>query len=167
MGLVISNALPDGLRDRAFLRDEPADNPGSNPARAVPLPRTAGWCAWGAWIGLVVAGTAWFGPSPALLSLLVAPWVEEVLWRRGLQDSLRHRMRPWAAVGLVAVTAAACHGVALAALPGAAETAAWMGAAATAVPIALIGVAYQRYGHLGLCVCTHALANAIWLALTS
>ena len=88
--------------------------------------------------------------------LLVAPLLEEPVFRAGLQEALLRRWhwRPYLANGFTA----AAFGLAHAALRADAT------AFAAALPALMIGVVYQRTGRLRLCVVLHAVMNAAWLA---
>ena len=88
--------------------------------------------------------------------LVLAPLLEETVFRAGLQEAL---LRRWHALPCLAnaVTAAAfgfAHGV----VRGDAA------AFAVALPALLIGAVYQRNGRLRHCVALHAAMNAAWLA---
>jgi membrane protease YdiL (CAAX protease family) len=87
--------------------------------------------------------------------LVVAPVLEEAVFRAGLQEALLRRpaLAPWLANGLTALV----FGLAHALLRGSA------GALAVALPALLIGVVYARWRRLRWCVALHALMNAMWL----
>ncbi len=136
-----------------------------------------------AWTLLVAAGVVWASRLPmdtaaggwrwAALTLAIAPWVEEVLFRAGLQTALRRRLPASAAVVVTAFAFAAAHGfVALAigaAPPG------WMSGGmpggATAVLLAAlvsawaIGWLYERTRRLLPCMVVHAALNGLVLTL--
>ena len=101
---------------------------------------------------LVAAGQA---PQRLAVLLVLAPLLEETVFRTGLQDAL---LRRWHSLPHLANAAtAAVFGATHAALRG--ETAAF----AVALPALLIGAVYQRTGRLRLCVALHAAMNAVWL----
>jgi membrane protease YdiL (CAAX protease family) len=96
---------------------------------------------------LVVSG----GSLPAVaLGVFLAPWVEETVFRLGLQEALWRRevVRP-VRVAVVALLFSAAH--------------AWhhglSGAAAVFLPGLLLGMAYERHRSLALCVALHAAMN--------
>ncbi len=93
-------------------------------------------------------------------SLLLAPLLEEAVFRLGVQDALvarlrpdRHAWAPWLTAALFAIA----H-VALA--PDSNDV---LRAAATFVPALLIGVLYRRTGTLAPCIALHAAFNLVWL----
>jgi membrane protease YdiL (CAAX protease family) len=107
--------------------------------------------------------TSW----PILLSLIFAPLVEEVVFRRGLHDELlrARRLAGWMAswgpaahericIVITAVAFAAAH---ILSAPG------WL-AAATVLPALAIGALYNRRRRLAPCVLVHAVFNLVWLA---
>lgn len=91
-------------------------------------------------------------------SVLLGPWVEETLFRSGLQTALSQRLAGhWANLG-TALAFAACHA---ALQPG---LAAWL----TLLPAWVLGIVFQRTGRLLPCIALHAGANLLWhLALAS
>ncbi len=97
-----------------------------------------------------LSGTAWRG----LVLLLFAPVVEEIIFRRGLQEALLSRRWPgWQANLAVALLFALAHW----ALRGQVE------AVAVVLPALLLGALYGRWRRLAPCVLAHALMNGIWL----
>lgn len=100
-------------------------------------------------------------PAPLILRhLLLAPWMEEVLFRWGLQDRLASARAPWLhrhAPTLTAAAFAAAH--ALLAPP----TLPLALALSTALPAWWIGRDYRRHRSLLRCVAWHAGFNAVWL----
>jgi membrane protease YdiL (CAAX protease family) len=110
-----------------------------------------------------MAGAARFDATAMVLPLLVAPWVEEVLFRRGLHDSLRSRLTPQATITVVAIGFGMAHAAVVVALPGPPSSLALTAALATAVPAWLIGQSYQRHACLAVCVAGHAAANLVGL----
>jgi membrane protease YdiL (CAAX protease family) len=99
----------------------------------------------------VCSGQTWAMP------LLIAPVLEEVVFRTGLHETLlrfaatRGVRRPWPAA-LTAVAFAAAH---LAVRPT-------LDSALTVVPALAIGVVYERRRRLLPCVALHAIFNALW-----
>jgi len=101
---------------------------------------------------LEVGGAAW---RPAALLLVVAPVLEEIVFRAGVQAWLRRATRrPVLAVALTA----ALFGLAHVAVRGE------LAAALVCVPALAIGCVYERTGRLRDCVALHAAMNALWLA---
>lgn len=100
-----------------------------------------------------------------LLLLVVAPLIEEILFRRGLQEELLRSTRFAAfasrfgqaahARACIVVTAAAFAAAHLAVNPG------WM-AAGTLLPALAIGALYGRRRRLVPCVLLHAAFNFVW-----
>ena len=87
--------------------------------------------------------------------LLLAPLLEEAVFRAGLQEALLGRLRwqPLLANGVTALAFGCAHVVLR-------EDAA---AFAVVLPALLIGLHYQRSGRLRGCVALHAAMNAVWL----
>ena len=111
-----------------------------------------------AMLGGVITAVA--GDAQALRAwtlLAVAPVIEEVVFRAGLQEALLRRpgLRAWA-TPLTALAFALAH------LP--AHGALW--AMATAGPALLVGAVYARTRRLAPCVALHAGMNGAWLAAT-
>lgn len=123
------------------------------------------WGPWGAWLAVAAAGLALAGPLGAFRTLVLGPWVEEVLFRLGLQRTLAARLPGRASVALTAAAFAAFHLAVVAALPGPLDPVLGWLALATAAPAYWIGRLFQRTGRLGPCVAAHALANLIWLGV--
>lgn len=137
------------------------------PRRPVPARRRQHGRAWLLHGLTLLAAAIAMGVLPwqvVLRQVLVAPWLEETVFRLGLQDALR-RSRWWAvrrhANGLTALTFGIAHFVmAPPSLPAAL-------ALATAIPAWWIGRDYQRHRSLLRCVTWHACFNAAWLVGTS
>ncbi|HLO93815.1 MAG TPA: JDVT-CTERM system glutamic-type intramembrane protease [Burkholderiaceae bacterium] len=91
-----------------------------------------------------------------LVNLLLAPWLEELLFREGLQRLLTERLPagPLPAL-LTALAFTAAH---LALRPD-------LLSLATFAPACLLGLLYARRQDLTLCICTHSAMNLAWLAL--
>ena len=88
--------------------------------------------------------------------LVLAPLVEELVFRAGLQESLLRRWRsPRVANALTALVFALAHVL----VRGEAA------ALAVGLPALLIGAAYERWRRVWPCVLLHAAMNAIWLAV--
>ncbi len=103
-------------------------------------------------LALAAAGHAW---QRLAMLLLIAPLLEEAVFRAGVQEALLRRWqdRPW----LANVATALAFGLAHAAVRGDAA------ACAAALPALLVGAVYQRTGRLRHCVVLHAAMNAAWL----
>ena len=100
------------------------------------------------------SGTAW---RQAALLLVVAPLLEETVFRAGAQDWLRRTThRPSSAIAITAVLFGLAHVVVRGELV----------AAAVFIPALAIGVVYERTRRLRDCVALHATMNALWLAAT-
>lgn len=95
------------------------------------------------------------GHGRLAMLLVLAPLLEETVFRAGLQEALlrRWQCRP----GLANAVTAVAFGLAHAAVR--ADAAAF----AVALPALLIGAVYQRTGRLRHCVVLHAAMNAAWL----
>ena len=103
-------------------------------------------------LALAASGHRW---QRLAMLLVLAPVLEESVFRAGLQEAL---LRRWHRLPCLAnaVTAAA-FGLAHALVRADA------GAFAVALPALLIGAVYQRGGRLRPCVALHAAMNAAWL----
>lgn len=117
-------------------------------------------------LGLLLrGGPGWhWPPAPvALLYVVVAPVLEEIVFRAGLQDAIAARWtRAWA--GLTAANLATA--LLFAALHLWRHPPLW--AAATALPALVFGAAYERHGRrLAAPVGLHALYNAAYLTLVT
>ena len=110
-------------------------------------------------VAITLAGAWAMAPTVALWLLLVAPVLEEIVFRAGLQEELLRKGRLRAAAGAVSAnvfTALAFAAAHLALLPGHL-------AGLTVLPALLIGAVYQRQRRLAPCIALHAFFNAIWL----
>jgi membrane protease YdiL (CAAX protease family) len=95
-------------------------------------------------------------PLHTALLLVLAPLLEEVVFRAGLHENLLRRLRsPLVANALTALAFALAHVL----VRG--EAAAF----AVALPALLIGLVYQRWRKIWPCVLLHAAMNAVWLAV--
>lgn len=102
---------------------------------------------------LVAAGLP---PAEARLWLLIvlAPLVEELVFRSGLHEALLRRgVRNGRAIVLTAGTFALAHGL----------SRSWGLALAVCVPALVIGSVYARARRVGPCVLLHAAFNMVWL----
>lgn len=90
-----------------------------------------------------------------LTLLLLAPLLEEAIFRAGLQEALLRRWQSHPC--LVNAATAAAFGLAHVAIR------VDLAAFSVALPALLIGEVYQRTGRLRLCVALHAAMNAAWL----
>lgn len=91
------------------------------------------------------------------LVIVCSPWLEEIVFRLGLQDALQRclpRLGGAVPVILTAIAFGAAHAVLN---PG---PWAW----ATALPALPIGAVYRRLGRLAPCALLHAAFNLIWFA---
>jgi membrane protease YdiL (CAAX protease family) len=91
-----------------------------------------------------------------IMLLVLAPLLEETVFRAGLQEALLRRSRQ--SPLLANVLTAAAFGLAHAFARGDAA------AFAVALPALLVGAVYGRRGRLRECVVLHAAMNAAWLA---
>ncbi|WP_158218975.1 CPBP family glutamic-type intramembrane protease [Roseateles aquatilis] len=107
----------------------------------------------------------------AFRQLLLAPCVEEILFRLGLQDLLAGSRADTVrrrAAGLTAIAFGAAHVLAqvAAALPGPPPPLPALSLAlATTLPAWWIGRGYRRHRSLPRCIAWHAAFNACWLLL--
>ena len=141
---------------------------GNATARAVFGPPGASRCLWGAGVAggtgvalrLLLVGVggaaahAGAGMQRVWVLLVLAPLIEEAVFRAGLQEAL---LRRWNAPLWANVFTALAFGLAHAAVRGDAA------GFAVAVPALLIGAVYGRWRQLRLCVALHAAMNALWL----
>ncbi len=119
------------------------------------------WAAAGLLVALGLTAVVAFVPSVptrVLVLLVIAPLVEETLFRTGLHEWL---LRPRAARAVLAPIANALTAIAFAAFHLAAH--ADLLAALTVLPALLIGAVYQRHRRLLPCIALHALFNGLWL----
>jgi membrane protease YdiL (CAAX protease family) len=126
--------------------------------RQLPRQGARGLAAALAASALVAAGVALHaaGAPQVLLLVLLAPVLEEAVFRAGVQEALlRHRAAPWAANAITAGLFAAAHVLVQDQASG------WL----VLGPALLIGAAYNRWRRLRWCVLLHAAMNAAWLAL--
>ena len=114
-----------------------------------------------AWWAVCACGSLLLPLAAASRSLLLAPLLEEAVFRLGVQDVLVARLRPghrawapWLTAALFAIAHAALA-------PDSSDA---LRAAATFVPALLIGVLYRRTGTLAPCIALHAAFNLVWLS---
>lgn len=94
-------------------------------------------------------------PSATAVLLLVAPLIEEALFRAGMQECLlRHRLSPWCANLTTALAFTLAHCV-------------WRGvelvSVAVLIPALVLGWTYSRFRSLRLCIALHMLMNIVWV----
>jgi membrane protease YdiL (CAAX protease family) len=129
--------------------------------KASTLPRPASPTALTALLMLGCAMTVALqtaSPARAVMLLAVAPWLEEAVFRAGLQEHLlRSGRRPWLCIGLTALAFAAAHMLA------------WQqwSAAVLVLPALALGTLYQRTRSVTACAAAHAAMNGVWLALSA
>jgi membrane protease YdiL (CAAX protease family) len=95
----------------------------------------------------------------ALLLIVLAPLLEEIVFRGGIQESLLRRLSPSRAAGSWVVNVATAIAFA------AAHTLTQLSfvSVLTVLPALVIGWLYQRTRRLAPCVALHAFFNAVWL----
>lgn len=87
------------------------------------------------------------------LGVLLAPWVEEVVFRLGMQQGLLDRgWRPWPTVLATALVFGLAHAL---------LRADWFGLA-TALPALVLGGLYLKTRRVAACAALHAVFNLIW-----
>lgn len=114
-------------------------------------------------LALTLAGAWAMAPAHALWMLAIAPVLEEIVFRAGLQEQLLRHAGLRAAMGAVSanlLTALAFAAAHLALHPS-------LLSGLTVVPALLIGAIYQRQRRLAPCIALHALFNAGWLLWAS
>jgi membrane protease YdiL (CAAX protease family) len=95
----------------------------------------------------------------ALLLIVVAPLLEEIVFRGGIQEPLLRRLspshgaEPWVVNVVTAIAFAAAHIL----------THLSFVSVLTVLPALVIGWLYQRTRRLAPCVALHAFFNAVWL----
>jgi membrane protease YdiL (CAAX protease family) len=128
--------------------------------RAVTSPsidRTGALALGGLTIAVAALTAASAQPWPLLVALLLAPVLEEAVFRAGLQDGLLHAgVPPWRANGLTALAFMAAH---VLLLGGSAQT------VSVVLPALLVGAVYNRWRRLRLCIALHMAMNALWIVL--
>ena len=129
-----------------------------SPVLAAPRSPTARHATAG--LVAIALASAWaVAPADALWLVLVAPALEETVFRAGLQEELLRNARLHAAAGALlanVLTALAFAAVHLAVQPG-------LLAGLTVLPALCIGAIYQRQRRLAPCIALHAFFNALWL----
>lgn len=103
---------------------------------------------------IALAGLVGHAPWTCLLLLVIAPVLEEVVFRAGLQEwLLRRHIRPLASAVGSAMAFALMHGL----------TRSWLLAAWVFVPGLVLGAVYARKRRLGPVVVLHSAMNLVWL----
>jgi uncharacterized protein len=88
------------------------------------------------------------------VTVLLAPLLEEVVMRWGVQEGLlRWGLRPGWAGAVSALVFALAHGL----------SRSWWLALGVLVPGWLLGWLYQRFGRLWVCVLAHVVMNVVWV----
>jgi membrane protease YdiL (CAAX protease family) len=128
-------------------------------ALAAPLPWSPpaliSWLVF-ACAAIVALQTA--SPARAVMLLAVAPWLEEAVFRAGLQERLlRSGRQPWRCIALTALAFAAAHML---------VRQQWS-AITFMLPAIALGAIYQRTRSVTACAAVHAAMNGLWLALAS
>jgi membrane protease YdiL (CAAX protease family) len=119
------------------------------------LPRTVTPPVW-VLAGLV--GAAALLPGRFAVLLVLAPVIEELLFRAGLQETLLRRgLRPLWANLATTLAFALLHGL----------TRSWPLAAAVLLPSLLLGQVYQGSRRLAPVVALHAAMNLFWVVLNT
>lgn len=91
--------------------------------------------------------------------LVIAPVLEELVFRKGMHEVLLRRLAGCRSSGVALANAATALSFALAHV---ALNPTWL-SALTSLPALVIGVVYQRSRRLAPCVALHAVFNAVWL----
>ena len=113
------------------------------------------------WVGIAAAGGVLLSVGAEIRSICVAPLVEEIVFRWGLQDALSARLVAAPRWTVPLLTAAAFSLAHLAFVRDAGDV---PRAVATLLPAWWIGWHYENGGrHLGPCVAWHAAFNLAWL----
>lgn len=127
----------------------------ASPDGAWGLPSNAMWAVL---LGSLAWGAEGLGLQRVAIWMFLAPLLEEVALRAGLQEALlRHRATPLAAN----LGAALVFGLAHVAVRGDAQ------AFLVAAPALLIGAVYGQTRRLRHCVVLHALMNGLWIVAGS
>lgn len=114
------------------------------------------WARSALLLAAAAAVAAAAGVPNAWLLLLLAPLLEESIFRAGLQEQLlQHGVGAWSANVITAVAFGATHVVAHGTVA----------AIAVIAPALAIGFAYQVWRRLRICVGLHAGMNALWIAV--
>ena len=110
---------------------------------------------WSLWLGLVLI--AWLLPPGVAVLLVVAPLLEELLFRGGVQEVLLRRgVRPLAANLVATLAFAVSHGV----------MRSWPLAVAVVLPSIALGLVYQRNRRVTPVVALHSAMNLLWVAIS-
>jgi membrane protease YdiL (CAAX protease family) len=134
------------------------------PLAAVRAPAPAGAAQAASCVAAAIALTACAmtlaaaHPSAAAVPLLVAPIMEECLFRAGLQEwLLRRRLSPGYANVTTALAFTLAHGLARGVEPL---------TVAVLIPALALGWVYGRFGSLRLCIALHMSMNMAWMGYT-
>lgn len=122
--------------------------------------RASSRTAWITWSGICVVGVLLLPIGTATRSIVLAPLLEETVFRCGLHDALSMRLPLEAVRFAPALTALAFASLHLLFANGPSAS---LLALATAIPAWWIGVLYERDRWLGPCVAWHAAFNLAWL----
>lgn len=116
-----------------------------------------------AWIVLSLASAAGAGwlctvllPSASLVLLVLAPMLEETVFRGGLQEWLLRRLGDACATMANLLTAVLFAGAHVAVRPA-------LLSVLTVLPALVIGLIYQRSRRIFPCIAAHVVFNGIWL----
>jgi len=104
--------------------------------------------------GALPSGVQW--SHAALLLLVVAPTLEEIVFRAGLQEALLRRLGDSRAVTANSLTATLFAATHVALRPTFVSL-------LTLLPALAIGVIYQRHRRIVPCIAVHIVFNGIWL----
>jgi membrane protease YdiL (CAAX protease family) len=129
------------------------------PAALTAAPSTSTHRAAAGLVAVALAGAWAVVPAHALWMLVVAPVLEEIVFRAGLQEELLRQARVRAVMGAVSanvLTALAFAAAHLALRPS-------LLAGLTVLPALLIGAVYERQRRVAPCIALHAFFNALWL----
>ena len=126
------------------------------PLIRLPAPwRPAAALRWSLWPGLVLI--TWLLPPNVAVLLVVAPLLEELLFRGGVQEVLLRRgVRPLAANLVATLAFAVSHGV----------MRSWPLAVAVVLPSIALGLVYQRNRRVTPVVALHSAMNLLWVAIS-
>jgi Type II CAAX prenyl endopeptidase Rce1-like len=115
----------------------------------------AKWLTVGSVVAVSLSGLS----HDALLLIVVAPLLEEIVFRGGIQEPLLRRLSPsrgaapWVVNVVTAIAFAAAHAL----------THLSFVSVLTVLPALAIGWLYQRTRRLAPCIALHAFFNAVWL----
>jgi membrane protease YdiL (CAAX protease family) len=104
------------------------------------------------WLTCMLVAMLYLPMGLVVRSVLLSPWVEEIVFRWGLQSALSRRVTPDVANVATALAFTVCHALLQPSLMS----------LLTLLPALVLGAVFQRTGRLMPCVALHALANLIW-----